>query len=968
MNADPFSITSKNSTRPPYIFHPPPRRRGSTVTHAKTIHAPSTGARGSISDHIWIQSTSHPFRIRFGIISHHLCEVHLSEEVNLTLTLNNLNIVSQCTVRSKPGTEFGDMRWIQVAISHDAKSSQLQVDDAACTIRASRVLSELPIQSLHNVYNAEIVRPPVGNAAPIRPDPYTFTFVGNVDTGAKTNDGSIILKPKYDSPIPRFYGCLRGLLVNGELLDMREMAEKLATSEMYDAYGPAQVHTGCDVGCSTISCSNGGHCSVAWTNTDPSADKTTCDCSRTSYSGATCSLDEGIHLAKNAFLEFDVSIEMDRVFDFLDRNNRIPQILKFAFSSPAPIADADTDEDDDGLEEKAVLASVTFREKRKLEIEINPNHTINVAITYENGRADVLNFDGDFLDGYRHFVVVQTNQATATAVMIDSLRQDFEYRDSNIDMFSARTVRIGGRFSETDGDNKIGFEGCVSNFLLDYQRGAALSYSPIVYYANPFHHLNRLITDKDVALGSCADFEVPNSLPVYQNRVKFPIWDTDFKRFIYTDKIETPTDDSDWTSEDSGSLLWIVIIILLLALVFLILFCIFMKCCRERVHARETYIHDEDIPLNLTPTIMRHPQPSPPPQKQSAASNYHIPNPNVDFNKELPYGSDDDDDETLRYGAEGDADDSDQDTIRHIDDEVQDEDGMVIVRTSTDIQVSVTSPNEPVLSRRTIRRRLQVAGLHGRRPVKKPLVSLKNRKARFEWAKQHLSWGPREWANHIWSNESKFNMFGTDGIQWIRRPIGSRYASQYQCPTRIVGTMDRYVFEDILENTMRPWARANLGRSWVFQQDNDPKHTSDHVANWFRRRRVDLLEWPSQSPDLNPIENMWEERERRLKVVRASNAKQKFAQLEAAWKSIPMTVVQTLLDSMPRRCQAVIDAKGCPTNSRPTQVNHLPRRVSSFRSGDPTAPIDSPLYAVPRKPAPPVHATTPVPPPRIMQQ
>uniref|UniRef100_A0A8R1HX31 HTH_Tnp_Tc3_2 domain-containing protein n=1 Tax=Caenorhabditis japonica TaxID=281687 RepID=A0A8R1HX31_CAEJA len=184
-------------------------------------------------------------------------------------------------------------------------------------------------------------------------------------------------------------------------------------------------------------------------------------------------------------------------------------------------------------------------------------------------------------------------------------------------------------------------------------------------------------------------------------------------------------------------------------------------------------------------------------------------------------------------------------------------------RTSTDIQVSVTSPNEPVPSRKTIRRRLQVAGLHRRRPVKNPFVSLKNRKALFEWAKQHFSWGPRE------------------------------YAPQYQCPTvkrgggsvmvwgcssdtsmgqlkRIVEIMDQYVYEDILENTMRPWG---------------------HVANWFRRRRVDLLEWPSQSPDLNLIEHMWEKLERRLRGVRASNANKKFAQLEAAWKSIPMTVV-----------------------------------------------------------------------------
>uniref|UniRef100_A0A8R1DYW2 Tc1-like transposase DDE domain-containing protein n=1 Tax=Caenorhabditis japonica TaxID=281687 RepID=A0A8R1DYW2_CAEJA len=244
-------------------------------------------------------------------------------------------------------------------------------------------------------------------------------------------------------------------------------------------------------------------------------------------------------------------------------------------------------------------------------------------------------------------------------------------------------------------------------------------------------------------------------------------------------------------------------------------------------------------------------------------------------------------------------------------------------RTSTDIQLSVTSSNEPVPLRRTIKRRLQVAGLHGRRPVKKPLVSLKNRKARVEWAKQHLSWGlVSELITSGATNRSSICsvLMVFNGFDVLLAP--DMLLSIYQCPTvkhgggsvmvwgcfsdpsmgqlkRIVGTMDRYVYEDILENTMRPWARANLSRPWVFQQDNYPKHTSGHVANWFRRRRVDLLEWPSQSPDLNPIEHMWEELENRLKGVRASNANQKFAQLEAAWKSIPMTVVQTLLDSMP---------------------------------------------------------------------
>lgn len=123
--------------------------------------------------------------------------------------------------------------------------------------------------------------------------------------------------------------------------------------------------------------------------------------------------------------------------------------------------------------------------------------------------------------------------------------------------------------------------------------------------------------------------------------------------------------------------------------------------------------------------------------------------------------------------------------------------------------------------------------------------------------------------------------------------------------------MTKDVYKQILEeNLLQSKKQLKIPRGFIFQQDNDPKHTANIIKQWFEQKRINVLKWPAQSPDMNPIEHLWAILKRNLRNHQPSNKKELCEIVATEWHKLKPEDTQALIESMPRRISALIQAKG----------------------------------------------------------
>ncbi len=199
-----------------------------------------------------------------------------------------------------------------------------------------------------------------------------------------------------------------------------------------------------------------------------------------------------------------------------------------------------------------------------------------------------------------------------------------------------------------------------------------------------------------------------------------------------------------------------------------------------------------------------------------------------------------------------------------------------------------------------------------------------HKKARKQFAEDNQTKDMDYWNHVLWPDETRINLFGSDGVKRVWRQSREEYKDKCVLPTVkhgggsvmvwdcmsaagtgelefIEGTMNANMYGDILKQSMIP-----------SQHDNDPKHTSKKTTALLKKLRVKVMDWPSMYPDLNPVEHLWGILKWKVEERKVSNIHQLRDVVMEEWKRTPVATCEALVNSMPKRVKAVLENNWWP--------------------------------------------------------